>query len=52
MIHRQEFEDKLTKELLKTVHHNLQNFNSLKFVFERHQGKATRQEVCSTSLQH
>ena len=24
MIHRQEFEDKLTKELLKTVHHNLQ----------------------------
>ena len=24
MIHRQEFEDKRTKELLKTVHHNLQ----------------------------
>ena len=27
MIHRREFEDKLTKELLKIVH-----FNSLKFV--------------------
>ena len=33
MIHRREFEDKLTKELLKIVH-----FNSLKFVFERRQG--------------
>ena len=33
MIHRREFQDKLTKELLKIVH-----FNSLKFVFERRQG--------------
>ena len=30
MIYRREFQDKLTKELLKIVH-----FNSLKFVFER-----------------
>ena len=33
MIHVREFQDKLTKELLKIVH-----FNSLKFVFERRQG--------------
>ena len=33
MIHGREFQDKLTKELLKIVH-----FNSLKFVFERRQG--------------
>ena len=33
MIRRREFQDKLTKELLKIVH-----FNSLKFVFERSQG--------------
>ena len=33
MIYRREFQDKLTKELLKIVH-----FNSLKFVFERSQG--------------
>ena len=33
MIHRREFQHKLTKELLKIVH-----FNSLKFVFERSQG--------------
>ena len=30
MIHRREFEDKLTKELLKIVH-----FNSLKFFFSK-----------------
>ena len=33
MIHGREFQDKLTKELLKIVH-----FNSLKFVFERRLG--------------
>ena len=33
MIRGREFQDKLTKELLKIVH-----FNSLKFVSERHQG--------------
>ena len=33
MIHRREFQDKLTKELLKIVH-----LNSLTFVFERRQG--------------
>ena len=32
MIHRREFQDKLTKELLKIVH-----FSLLKFVFERRQ---------------
>ena len=32
MIHRREFQGKLTKELLKIVH-----FNSRKFVFERRQ---------------
>ena len=39
MIHRREFEDKLSKELLKLVHYNLQTFNSLKFFFKRHQGR-------------
>ena len=41
MIFKRKFEDKLTKELLKIVHYNLQT--SLKFVFERRQGNAVFQ---------
>ena len=40
MIHRREFEDKLTKELLRIANYStlkLANFNLPEFVFERRQ---------------
>ena len=61
MIHRREFEDKLTKELLRIANYStlkLANFNLLDLVFERRQGSpstqcfSTPQEICSTSLKH
>ena len=39
MSQRREFKGKLTKELLRTVHYNLQTTIRLSFLFERRQGR-------------
>ena len=46
MIHRREFENKLTKELLKIVHYNYKNYK------RRHGRLPIPQEDCSTNLPH
>ena len=53
MSHRREFKGKLTKELLRILHYNLQT--SIRFLFERIQGRAVFEllrksvpQACST----
>ena len=47
MIHRQEFENKLTKKFLRIVHYNLQTSIRLSLF-----SKEDVKEACSTSLHH
>ena len=51
MIPRQEFKDKLTKELLNIGKLQFTHFNLIKFVFERHQGRAVFQLLRKSVLQ-